>query len=620
MTDDSEAIGGVGQNLDYNVAYTLKDPDHDEIKDGYQLRWVGKSYAKLQENLRPETVIVPDAEHNQKPENKNSKNLFLTGDNLEVLKHLEYAYAGKVDMIYIDPPYNTAKDGFAYNDNFHFTDDELRDTLGLTDEEVKKIRNIYGKASHSAWLTFMYPRLKLARKLLKNDGAIFVSIDDNEQANLLLMMNEIFSSEPLACCVVNRTSEIATDNTVQMHEYMLVFSKYPNSFRVHGDVKKTVSRGTVGNDEQTMPIIEFPAGLRCEGIADGVYKSARKIEGSSENITLHSDFIVKKGRLSEPVRMQARWRSSNDMRKFFTNNCEPTEAKINGTITEIYFQGDRLMPQIVKDVREKISTVYMDNKRGSIDLERLGMGNYFSFPKSVSMISDFIQIGAEDHGVILDFFAGSATTAHAVMKLNKSGQDRRYIVCTLDEEVKPNSPARKAGYKTIDQIARDRIAKAAEQLGDTSGFRHYYFKLPEEQTLEKIEEFDPNMQSLVADDMISPFSEKALVGKGSDDGVATILTTWLIDDGYTFDTKAEELNLAGYTANYAPDIARLYLIDNDGWSKESCKQLLNMLGKNEVAVNAIVIYAYSFDFISLTELKNNLKANIDKNIQIIERY
>ena len=123
--------------------------------------------------MASETVIVPDTEHNQKSENKNSQNVFITGDNLEALRHLQNAYAGAVKMIYIDPPYNTGKE-FVYNDKFDFSDEKLKSQLGYSDEEINRLKSIQGKSSHSAWLTFMYPRLKIAQKLLKDDGVIFV--------------------------------------------------------------------------------------------------------------------------------------------------------------------------------------------------------------------------------------------------------------------------------------------------------------------------------------------------------------------------------------------------------------------------------------------------------------
>lgn len=169
----------------------LKENDLSETKDGYRLSFVGKEYARLQTGLASETLIAPDSEHNAKPENRESGNIFITGDNLEALRHMQNAYRNRVKMIYIDPPYNTGKE-FVYNDTFEHTDEKLKSALGYSEEEITRLKSIQGKSSHSAWLTFMYPRLALAKKLLTDDGVIFVSIDDNEQANLKLLMDDIF--------------------------------------------------------------------------------------------------------------------------------------------------------------------------------------------------------------------------------------------------------------------------------------------------------------------------------------------------------------------------------------------------------------------------------------------
>jgi adenine-specific DNA-methyltransferase len=203
-TTSSVKPTGFKDRLDYNADFALDWTDRNEASDGYQLKWLGKNYARFQSGTAPVTVIIPDTEHNAKPENAESGNIFLTGDNLEVLKHLQNAYAGSIDMIYIDPPYNTGKK-FVYSDSFDFSDDKLRDMLGMTEEEIKRLHTINGRNSHSAWLTFMYPRLKLARKLLKDTGVIFISIDDNEQANLKLLCDEIFGEGNFVCDFIWQT-------------------------------------------------------------------------------------------------------------------------------------------------------------------------------------------------------------------------------------------------------------------------------------------------------------------------------------------------------------------------------------------------------------------------------
>src|SRR5699024_1158976 len=168
----------------------LREHNINELSDGYQLNFIGKDYARRQAGEMPSTVIVPDEEQNN-GEGKDSKNLFFTGDNLEVLRHLRNNYAGKIDVIYIDPPYNTGEDGFTYPDRFEYSDNKLQEMFGLDDEQIIRLKSIQKKSSHSSWLSFMYPRLSIAHKLLNKRGVIFISIDENELANATLLMNEI---------------------------------------------------------------------------------------------------------------------------------------------------------------------------------------------------------------------------------------------------------------------------------------------------------------------------------------------------------------------------------------------------------------------------------------------
>ena len=173
-------------------------------KEGYSLNWLGKSYARLLANENVRTLLKANLEHNNLPENANSQNMLIKGDNLEVLKHLMGAYSNKVKMIYIDPPYNTGSDGFVYQDDRKFTVEQLSHLAGIDEDEAKRILEFTdsGSNSHSAWLTFMYPRLYLAKQLLRDDGVIFISIDDNEQAQLKLLMDEVFGEDNFIADVV----------------------------------------------------------------------------------------------------------------------------------------------------------------------------------------------------------------------------------------------------------------------------------------------------------------------------------------------------------------------------------------------------------------------------------
>jgi adenine-specific DNA-methyltransferase len=212
-------------------------------------------------------------------------------------------------------------------------------------------------------------------------------------------------------------------------------------------------------------VITFPAGIKVINLTDGVYKQTRKIQNSRENVENFDDIIIKNGKLASPVRLKARWRSSNDMRNFFKNNCRSTVAKINGTIEEIYFDSDRFNPKIKKATFEKIPDLILKNTRGSKVLDAMGLSSYFDNPKSPQILEYLIQLITQQYDIILDFFSGSSTTAHAVMELNaEDSGNRRHIQVQLPEPVDPDSPAGKAGFKTIADIARKRIDLAGEKI------------------------------------------------------------------------------------------------------------------------------------------------------------
>ena len=177
--------------------------------EGYELKFLGKNYARLLASLDTTTAVVPNEEHNSKPENAQSENVYISGDNLDGLKHLLKAYSWKVKCIYIEPPYNTVTDGFVYNDRFDFSSEDLSTKLSITEEQAQRILDLTkrGSASHSAWLMFMYPRLLLARYLLTDDGVIFISIDDNEQANLKLMCDDVFGEDNFVAQIIVQSNK-----------------------------------------------------------------------------------------------------------------------------------------------------------------------------------------------------------------------------------------------------------------------------------------------------------------------------------------------------------------------------------------------------------------------------
>ncbi len=228
-------------------------PQTDIGREFYEMNWLGKSYARLLRNLPPETLISEDKTHNAKPENAGSQNLLIRGDNLEVLKHLKNAYTNSVKMIYIDPPYNTGSDGFVYQDDRKFTPAELACLANIDEDEAARILDFTDKGSnsHSAWLTFMYPRLYIARELLKDDGVIFISIDDNEAAQLKLLCDEVFGEGNFIKDLIVNTSEGGGNAkyVVNGHETVLVYAKDITHFDNLKRPKDIRGKKIVINDE-----------------------------------------------------------------------------------------------------------------------------------------------------------------------------------------------------------------------------------------------------------------------------------------------------------------------------------------------------------------------------------
>ena len=590
------------------------------IKEGYGLNFLGKNYAKYVASLETETILVPDEDNNRKEENKNSENIYISGDNIDALKHLVKSYSGQIKCIYIDPPYNTGSDGFVYNDKFNLTIEKLIDVLDVNEDEAKRIYSMTNSKpnSHSAWLTFMYPRLYLARQLLTDDGIIFISIDDNEQSQLKLLCDSIFGEENIVSSIcVNRTSEVATNNVIYKHEYMIAYSKNQELFKVTGVSKYTCSRGTVGNHDQTMPEIEFPSGLICKNIEDGIYNQTRKIEGSYENIENLTPIIVENGKLKNSVVLKARWRSSNDMRNYFNNNCQPTPAKINGEIVDIFFESNRFNPTIKKATFEKIDSLFLTNRRGSKELEDLNLSNYFDYPKSTDLLIHYINLVLNEGDIVLDFFSGSGTTAHSILRMNsdlKINKKIRYIMVQLQEKCNKSSVAYKSGYKTIDEIGQERIRRAAIKIKEETnadidyGFKHYTIKDVNTSTLDKLEKFEPNY--VISDGSIL-----------DEFGINAVLTTWMNEDGYGLTDKYEKLELEDYTAYKCQNT--IYIL-NWNISDLFIKALIEKYEKEEnFDCNRIVMFGYSFTLNEIQTLKDNLQQvkNIKGiNVEVITRY
>ena len=589
----------------------LKEKNINELSEGYQLNFIGKDYARRQAGETPNTVIVPDKKQNGGG-GAHSKNLFFTGDNLEVLRHLQTAYANKIDVIYIDPPYNTGQDDFAYPDSFEYTDDQLEDMFGLDDDQLARLKSIQGKSSHSAWLTFMYPRLVLAKRVMKDEGLIFISIDDNESDDLRLLMNEIFGESNFLMQVAWRRTDNQPNlgELAKVKEYILAYSKNPNKRKIG---KVPLSGKALNEYRYEDKNGKFRRGILLDKTR-GRYrytvttKSGNKVNGP--------------------------WMISEQQFKKLDN-----EGLIYWTTSgkELPYKKTYLINNDGAIVNDFWGIEVGTNQRASSEFLKLMGARYFAFPKPTSLIKRILNLSSPT-ALVMDFFAGSSTTADAVMQLNaKDGGHRKFIMVQLPEKTyhtnkdgkeiptKGGKIAYDAGFKSIDEISRERIRRAAKKIKEANeltlpedfdgSFKHYRVVKPTKQTLENIDDFDPNNTNLFTN-MVEGFSSKSLNIPGDASGEETILTTWLAQDGYPFDINIQEIKFGNYHAHMVDN--HLYLI-NEGWSSTQTKELLNQLGTNELDLQTVVLFGYSFNILDLRELENGLK-QLDSKVTLIKRY
>lgn len=612
----------------------LEEKNIHELTSGNQLNFIGKDYAKKQAGERSATAIVPDVEHNSLPENKNSKNLFFTGDNLEVLRHLQNNYKNSIDVIYVDPPYNTGSDGFVYPDKFEYSDAALKDMFGLNDTELQKLKSIQGKATHSAWLTFMYPRLWLAKRLLSESGVIFVSIDDNEQANLKILMDEIFGESTFIGNIAwesktkSQNTKSAFDKLQPKVEHIFVYSK---GVRQHFNLVETGKK-------------DYPFSDKI-----GEYREYVLEVMSADGVRGRNTMIFEINGINPPEGQQ--WKLGKD-------TIENYKEK-----NSLFVRDNKIIIKIrPEDERSSITEPFwgfLSKEIGTAESAKRALNGLmevreiFDTVKPVELIKRLVFHASKKNSLVLDFFAGSGTTADAVMQLNTEDVgNRQYIMVQLPEQTfsekgdgsrvarKGSEAAYNAGYMSIDEISRERIKRASKKIQEEAGlelpenfdggFKHYYVVSPSQPTLDDLDSFDvesglfkDNTGQLIAlsetdfDDMIKPFSSEGLDVEGNASGEETILTTWLVSDGYKFGVQCEKLDFEGYKAIYV-DNTRLYLI-NENWGSKQTRELLNQIGTNKLPMQTVVIYGYSFGLETIRELEIGLK-QLDIKVNLVKRY
>lgn len=547
--------------------------------------FLGKSYAHMLCNMDTTTLIRPDVEHNEKPENRDSQNVYISGDNLDALQHLVKSYAGRVKVIYIDPPYNTGSDGFVYNDKFRFTTEELAAKLGVDAERAGRILSMTrrGSASHAAWLTFMLPRLSFARDLLTKDGVIFISIDDNEQANLKCLCDEVFGEG-------NFVADIIWKHTQQSKNDELHFARMFNHTLCYAKDKELLAPFYLSRSESDNANYSNP-----DKDPKGLWRSG-DVRSPSYRKTLCYDIIAPDGTVICAPDNGWRWSEETVKEKILSG--EIVFKKDNsGIIRKIYLvDQEGRTPENVWDNQRFGST-----RQAAAEIKELFEGRQvFETPKPTKLICGILELINTKDSIIVDFFGGSSTTAHAVMQKNsEDGGNRRYILIQWQEECKPDSEAFKAGYRTIDQIGMERIKRAATKIREANplfagdlGFKHYTLEEPQENALLKMEKFNP----------VESFTDLTV----EDFGVDTVLRTWLVRDGYGLTEDAEEIDLDSYKAYYKGN--HLYFIHPDDTFKAgSIAALMDKYNGEAFSPQNIVIFGYSFNFTHREELQKNLR-------------
>lgn len=424
----------------------------------YGLSWAGKSNAFKAIRVPAMGTLVP-----REKESKNwdaTGNIFIEGDNLEVLKLLQKHYRGQIKMIYIDPPYNTGKD-FIYKDNFMENVFDYYERTGQSQDGIKMTSNMESNGRyHSDWLTMMYPRLFLARNLLKDDGVIFVSIDDNEVANLRMIMDEIFGEENFVSCFVWNNSTgggLRNKHVNNCHEYIVFYAKNKENlgmlwaplsssgieqYRKDDEGGKYREQQFAWQNDSTNPnqkySIEMPDGTKIIPKNGYIY---RFIKDSFLKLVAENKIIFKK--TSQSV--------------YTTETGQPTDWSIS---VKDYL-GDGMTAPVSLLPKEYVKM----NIEAVNEIKDLFDFKVFDYTKPSVLIKYLSKIITKDHDIILDFFAGSGTTAHAVMDLNaEDGGNRKFICVQIPEETDEDSEARKAGYKTIAEISRERIRRAGDKI------------------------------------------------------------------------------------------------------------------------------------------------------------
>lgn len=485
ITEGRGEDGRLKKAINFELLKQLLSEDVLAGDEAFEFTWVGKKAAMLEAGKPIRKTLRPCVEESKHWET--TENLYIEGDNLDVLKLLQESYLGKVRMIYIDPPYNTGND-FIYNDLFEMDQDEYDEQIGLFNEDrLKNFRqNSDGNPRfHSDWCSMMYPRLQLARNLLTEDGVIFISIDDNEQDNLKKLCSEIFGEKNFIACLPTITNLKGNQDQFAFagtHEYTLVFCKNLvsanfNNFPIDEetlleewdlDEKGYFKRGAnlkatgVNGPRHKRPNLFFPLYITED---DEVF-TERQSESDIEIYPITND-----------IEMSWRWSKT----KFFEEHSDVIVSRDSNNISLYKKQRPQLGDLPSKKPKSFLYKPEYSSGNGTAQFVEMFGNRIFNNPKPLDLINDLLHLGTDSNSVVIDFFSGSATTAHAVMQLNaEDGGKRKFIMVQLPELTDEKSEAYKAGYKTICEIGKERIRRAGEKIKKELTASQAQLKLGEE--------------------------------------------------------------------------------------------------------------------------------------------
>lgn len=504
VTEAEDENGNIKKAIDFDLLrQQLSDVLVEDDSERYRLDWPGKKASLLKANTPITKTLLPCREESVNFDT--TENLYIEGDNFEVLKILQESYLGKIKMIYIDPPYNTGND-FIYKDDFKQSREEYEEELGVVDEEGGRLfRNTDSNGRfHSDWLSMMFERLLVARDLLRDDGVIFISIDENEIDNLLKLCKEVYGESNLVGTITwkNCTDNNPTNIAIE-HEYIVAFAKskpsldsvWKSSVTEVKDIllsKFGELREECGNiDEMKLRYEEWYREHKGEiwpldGYKNidegGIYAGIRGVHNPGKEGYRYDVLHPVTGKPCQQPLMGYRFPKA-------TMDELIAQDKI------IYGEDENKIIELkayVQEYMEKFSSVYeLDNRSGAYDVRKLfeESKSLFNNPKPVKLIEKMISLATSDDDIVLDFFAGSSSTAHGLLQLNaEDGGNRKFIMVQLPEETDESSEAYKAGYKTIADIGKERIRRAGKKILEELKQKNQQTKLGEEAfELEKLD-------------------------------------------------------------------------------------------------------------------------------------